>query len=459
MNTTVIVYFAIACASITVSSLITWRFASVVIRSRLEAILRNENQHYAEALIETRKQTDYLESTVCELKDVLSDKEKKLEQCQQDLTLHQLASVTARKEVEAMTEKLTVLEQSEQRLGQQFENLANRIFENKVSRFSKQNKTEMEGLLGPFRQQITDFRQQVTQAYDNEAQQRRSLRDEIHGLKQLNQQMSQETLNLTRALKGDKKLQGNWGELVLDRVLEESGLREGHEYVRQVSLRNSDGERQQPDVIVHLPDDKDVIIDSKVSLVDYNRSIEADKDSERSKALNAHVQSLRNHIRTLSDKNYQDLDAVRTLDYVLMFIPVEAAFYAAIEHQPALFQEALDKNIMLVSPTNLLVTLRTIQNIWRYEHQNRNAKMIADKATALYEKLRGFSEDMQKLGTQLDTVRKTYDGAMNKFSSGRGNAVRQAQQFIELGVKVKKQMAPELLDRAAMELDVDNLRN
>ena len=183
--------------------------------------------------------------------------------------------------------------------------------------------------------------------------------------------------------------------------------------------------------------------------------MEADSEEQRNRALSAHVQCLRNHIRGLGQKSYQDLDALRTLDYVLMFIPVEAAFYSAIEHQPALFQEALDNNIMLVSPTNLLVTLRTIENIWRYEHQNRNAQQIADKAAALYDKLRGFTDDMQKLGLQLDTARKTYDGAMNKFASGRGNVVRQAQQFVELGVKVKKQMSAELLDKAATEVSTD----
>ena len=199
---------------------------------------------------------------------------------------------------------------------------------------------------------------------------------------------------------------------------------------------------------------RDVIIDSKVSLVDYSRSVEAEDEAERQRAMTAHVQCLRQHIRGLSQKSYESLEGLRTLDYVLMFIPVEAAFYAAIEHQPKLFQEALDNNIMLVSPTNLLVTLRTIENIWRYEHQNRNAQLIADKASALYDKLRGFTDDMHKLGQQLDTARKTYDGAMNKFASGRGNAVRQAQQFVELGVKVKKQMAAELLDRANTEVDV-----
>ncbi|CAM3630863.1 DNA recombination protein RmuC [Parendozoicomonas haliclonae] len=453
MTTAALLFFVIALLTVLLSSWLSWRLGSKSTRHKLEAEQRAEQQARLHELVEMRQKASLYGESIQELKKTLQEKEQKLEQTQKDLRQHHLAYVAARKELEAATDKLALLEQSEKRLGQQFENLANRIFENKASRFSSQSKVELESLLGPFKQQIADFRQQVSQAYDNEAQQRRSLRDEITGLKELNQRMSEETLNLTKALKGDKKLQGNWGELVLDRVLEESGLREGHEYVRQISLRNSEGERQQPDVIVHLPDGKDVIIDSKVSLVDYNRAIEADNDVARDRALSAHVQCLRNHIRTLGAKSYQDLDAVRTLDYVLMFIPVEAAFYSAIEHQPGLFQEALDNNIMLVSPTNLLVTLRTIENIWRYEHQNRNAQQIAEKAAALYDKLRGFTEDMQKLGNQLDTARKTYDGAMNKFSTGRGNAVSQAQKFVELGVKVKKPLSPELVDRATTELD------
>ncbi len=453
MTTTNLLFFALSLIVLFISMALSWRFSAISTRNRLLADNRDQSQMVSRQLIEAQQQSSFLTDTNQDLKQTLQKREQELATSQYELKQRAMALVATRKDLEAAAEKLSLLEQSEQRLGQQFENLANKIFDNKTTRFSQQNKQEMEGLLGPFRQQITDFRQQVAQVYDNEAQQRRSLKDEINGLKELNQRMSDETLNLTRALKGDKKLQGNWGELVLDRVLAESGLRDGHEYVRQISLRNEAGDRQQPDVIVHLPDGKDVIIDSKVSLLDYSRSIEAETDEERTRSLTAHVQCLRNHIRGLGAKCYQDLEAVRTLDYVLMFIPVESAFYSAIEHHPGLFQEALDNNIMLVSPTNLLVTLRTIENIWRYEHQNQNAQMIAEKAAALYDKLRGFTEDMQKLGLQLETVRKTYDGAMNKFSSGRGNAVRQAQQFVELGVKVKKQMAAELLDRAATEVD------
>ncbi|WP_230460567.1 DNA recombination protein RmuC [Sansalvadorimonas verongulae] len=453
MTTASLIYLSLTLVLLIVATALAWRFSALHARNRLIHEWREQGQEKSHQLLEAQQKATYLTEQKQNLTQQVESLSDKLAITERELEERGLALVAARKDLENTTEKLQLLEQAEQRLGQQFENLANKIFENKTSRFTEQNKAAMEGVLGPFKQQISDFKQQVSQAYDSEAQQRRSLKDEISGLRELNQRMSEEALNLTRALKGDKKLQGNWGELVLDRVLEESGLREGHEYIRQVSLKNEEGGRQQPDVIVHLPDGKDVIVDSKVSLIDYSRSVEADAEEERGRALAAHVQCLRNHIRGLGKKNYQDIEGVRTLDYVLMFIPVEAAFYSAIEHSPNLFQDALDSNIMLVSPTNLLVALRTIENIWRYEHQNKNAQLIADKAAALYDKLRGFTEDMQKLGSQLDTARKTYDGAMNKFSSGRGNAVRQAQQFVELGVKVKKQMPSELLDRAATELE------
>lgn len=359
--------------------------------------------------------------------------------------------LAARKDQQSATEKMELLQKAERRLGQEFENLAHRIFDHSAGKLSEQTQTSLTGVLGPLRQQLADFRQQVSSTYDNEAQQRRSLKDEISSLRQMNLRMSEEALNLTRALKGNKKLQGNWGELVLERVLETSGLREGHEYVRQPSFQDDDGQRQQPDVIVHLPDGRDVILDSKVSLVDHSLYMAATTDEEKSRALARHVQCLRQHIRSLGNKSYQNMKQLRTLDYILMFIPVEAAFYTAIEHRPELFQEALDNNIMIVSPTNLLVTLRTIENIWRYEQQNRNAQLIADKAAGLYDKLRGFTEDMQKLGSQLTTAHKSWTGAMTKLSTGRGNAVRQAQQFLELGVKVKKTLPADLVDRAATD--------
>ena len=267
-------------------------------------------------------------------------------------------------------EKLATLQQAEKRLQEQFENLANRIFQQKAESFGNESKTRLDALLNPLKDQIEGFKKQVTDQYVKEGQERASLKTEILGLKALNQQITEDAAALTRALKGDNKQQGNWGEVVLERILKESGLREGHEFETQVSARNEQGKLQQPDVVVHLPNDKDVIIDSKVSLAAYERYFNSDNDDERARYLKEHVNSLRTHIKALGAKDYHELEAIRSLDYVLMFIPVEPAFLLAVESDPELVTLALNNNIMLVSPTNLLVALRTINNIWQYEYQN-----------------------------------------------------------------------------------------
>lgn len=277
------------------------------------------------------------------------------------------------------------------------------------------------------------------------------IRDRINSLKQLNEQMAKEAVNLTQALKGDNKAQGNWGEVILARVLSESGLREGHEYQTQVSLENDEGKRYQPDVVVRLPENKDVVIDAKMSLVAYERFYHAELAAERELALSEHVASVRGHMRGLSRKDYHQLHGVRSLDYVLMFIPVEPAFQAAIEADPALIRDAMDLNIMLVSPTTLLVALRTINNLWRNERQNQNAKEIAERASRLYDKLRLFVTDMEAMGASLEKANQSYQGAMNKLVSGRGNVLRQAESFKQLGVEVKRDINPQLTERAMFE--------
>ncbi|MFB9886954.1 DNA recombination protein RmuC [Balneatrix alpica] len=354
-------------------------------------------------------------------------------------------------------EKLQLLQQAESQLSERFENLANRIFQEKAERFSQQNRDQLDSLLQPLKEQLGDFRQQVQNSYEKEAFERRSLKQEIQTLQSLNQRMSEEALNLTRALKGDKKLQGNWGEMVLARVLAESGLRQGHEYHTQVALKNAEGKDYQPDVVVHLPDQKDIVIDSKVSLVDYERYHSSDDESERQSALRRHVQALRNHIRALGGKDYQQLQGLRTLDYVLMFVPIEAAFMVAMEEDPSLFQFGLEHNILLVSPANLLVVLRTINHIWQYERQNQNAQLIAQQAAALYDKLRGFAEDMQRLGQQLEQSQQSYERAMNRFSRGRGNLVARAQRFVELGARPTKPLPAELLAESEWQLEQEEV--
>ena len=370
----------------------------------------------------------------------------------------QLESQAARCEQEqiASQDKLQLLEAAEKRLQEQFENLANRIFEQKQEKFSQSSKAGLDSILLPLREQIEGFKKQVTDQYVKEGQERASLKTEILGLKELNQQITHDAAALTKALKGDNKVQGNWGEVVLERVLKESGLREGHEFDTQVALKNEHGKSYQPDVVVHLPNDKDVVIDSKVSLAAYERYFnEHDDELARVVHLKEHVNSLRNHIKELGKKDYQDLKGIRTLDYVLMFIPIESAFLLAADQAPELMKLAFDNNIMLVSPTNLLVALRTINNIWQYEYQNQNAQKIADNAAKLYDKFHGFMVDMDKVGKALESSQKSYEGAMNKLSSGKGNIVRQIEQFRKLGVQSNKNLDKNLLENADLNNELE----
>ena len=358
------------------------------------------------------------------------------------------SDIRLQSERQASEEKLAMQALSEQRLQQQFENLANKVFDNKADNFRELNKSSVELLLAPLKSQLDGFKQQVQAVYSNEAKERHSLQSEVARLQQVYQLMSSETANLTKALKGDNKQQGNWGEVILARILSESGLREGHEYDVQVSLQNEQGKRFQPDVIVHLPQDKDVVVDSKVSLTAYERYFNADDELQRKQALQEHINSLRGHIRELGRKDYHLLEGIKTLDYVLLFVAVEPAFLVALEADPGLVKYALDNNIMLVSPTNLLVALRTIDNLWRYERQNQNAQLIAARAGKIYEKLRLFSEDMQDMGNALDKAQDSYESAMKRLTSGKGNLIKQAQQFVELGVEVKKPLPLELLEQS-----------
>lgn len=351
----------------------------------------------------------------------------------------------------AAEDKQRLLINSEQRLTSQFENLANRIFEHSGRRADEQNKQSLDKLLLPLREQLDGFRRQVQDSFGQEARERHTLSHEIRNLQQLNEQMAREAINLTKALKGDNKTQGNWGEVVLSRVLEASGLREGHEYQTQVSVQVDTNSRMQPDVIVRLPQNKDVVIDAKMTLVAYERYFNGQDDTEREMALNEHIASVRGHIRLLGRKDYQQLPGLRSLDYVLMFIPVEPAFLLAIDREPELISEALKHNIMLVSPTTLLVALRTISNLWRYEHQSQNAKRIADRAAKLYDKLRLFVDDMESIGQSLEKAQGSYRLAMNKLAQGRGNLVGQVESFRALGVEVKRPISPVLAEQAISE--------
>ncbi|MFW1678327.1 DNA recombination protein RmuC [Pontibacter sp. JAM-7] len=354
----------------------------------------------------------------------------------------------------AYGDKLKTLEQAREQLKQEFQNLANRIFEEKSQRFTESNKENMGQLLNPLREQLGDFKRRVEDVYDKEAKDRRALYEQIGNLKQLNQQMSQDAINLTNALKGESKTQGNWGEVVLERALEESGLRKGHEFELQVSV-TEDSRRYQPDAIVRLPENKDVIIDAKVSLKAYEQYCSSTDEAQRERLLREHIQSLRGHIKGLSEKAYQSLEEIRTLDFVLMFVPVEGAFLLALEREASLFREAFDRNIMLVSPATLMVTLRTIHNIWRYEYQNQNAREIARRGGELHDKFVGFVEAVEDIGKHLNRSQKAYDDAHKRLHSGRGNLISQVHMLRKLGADGKKKLSPGLVD-IAMDTDSED---
>ncbi|MEH6453786.1 MAG: DNA recombination protein RmuC [Psychromonas sp.] len=354
--------------------------------------------------------------------------------------------------LQAGQQRLHDQQQNEQKLSHQFEVLSQRIFHDKSEQFKQLNHDSIQHLLAPLKVQLDGFKQQVTECYVNESKDRFNLQSEISKLSQLNLLMQQETANLTNALKGDNKQQGNWGEVILQRILESSGLREGHEYETQVSYKNEDGKRFMPDVIVHLPQKRDIIIDSKVSLVAYERFFNADDTETQKAALQDHIISVRQHIRGLGKKDYQKLVGSNTLDYVLLFVAVEPAFIVAVEQDPELVKLALDNNVLLASPTNLMIALRTIENLWRFQQQEQNGRLIANQAGKLYDKLRLFSQNMLDVGNHLNKAQGTYEHALKQLSQGRGNIIQQAETLKGMGVPIKQSLPESLLDQANMAL-------
>ena len=357
----------------------------------------------------------------------------------------------------ASQREIQLLDDARKQLSKEFENLANRIFDEKSDRFNQSSQNTLNLALNPLKQQLTDFKQKVEDVYDKDSRDRSHLLAELDQLKKLNLQMSDDALNLTQALKGDNKAQGNWGEVVLERVLEESGLRKGHEYDTQVNLSDREGRRRNPDVIIRLPENKDIIIDAKVSLVDYERLCSSGDEAEKQQALKQHAASIRNHIRGLSVKAYENLDSVRSLDFVFIFIPIESAFMAAFEYDQSMFQEAYEKNIIVVGPTTLLATLRTVQSVWRYERQNKNAEEIARQAGAMHDKFVSFVDDMEKIERSLEQATESHRLAMNKLSMGRGSLVGRTLKLEALGAKVKKKIPASVQSDLTIQPDDSNL--
>ena len=420
----------------------------LLVKSQL--VINNSNQLFNLQLSQIRQENQTLTNELNQLESELN--QYRQQNIAQFATISELKT-RLEETRNAAHERQTILEQSEQRLTTQFENLANRIFEHSGKKIEQQNKQSLNFLLSPLKDQLESFKKQVQDSFGEEAKERHTLTHEIRNLQQLNQQMTKEATNLTNALKGNNKIQGNWGEFILSQILDNSGLRLGYEYDTQVNLTNENNQRLQPDVIVHLPQGGDVVIDSKVTLVAYERYFNNDEEIVKTKALSDHLTSVRNHLKQLSQKDYHKLIGINSLDYILMFIPVEPAFLCAIDSDPSLINDALKNNIMIVSPTTLLVALRTIHNLWRYEHQNRNAELIADKASKLYDKVRGFVEDMENLGSTLDKAQQTYQNSLNKLSKGRGNIIGQIERFRELGVEVKKPINPDIALLSVDELN------
>jgi DNA recombination protein RmuC len=341
------------------------------------------------------------------------------------------------------------VEQLQEKFTKEFENLANKILEEKTTKFTEQNKENLKNILSPLQDKIQLFEKKVEDTHKESIDYHAALRQQILGLREMNEQMSKETLNLTKALKGDSKMQGNWGELVLERVLEKSGLEKDREYFVQQSFVTEDGNRVFPDVIINLPDGKKMIVDSKVTLTAYERFINEEDDNLKTQFLKEHVISINRHVEQLGNKNYHDLYQMESPDFVLLFIPIESAFALALNEDTSLYNKAFEKNIVIVTPSTLLATLRTIDSMWTNQKQQENALEIARQAGALYDKFEGFVTDLVKIGKKMDEAKVEYQGAMNKLVDGKGNLITSVEKLKKMGAKAKKSLPENIINRAS----------
>jgi len=343
-------------------------------------------------------------------------------------------------EINSSSEKIEALQDAKEELSVEFKLLANKIFEEKSKMQTHANREHLELLLQPFREQIVNFSKQSREQFHLESKDRHLLRDELFRLKEMNLQLSNDANNLASALKGENKTQGGWGEIVLEKILEDSGLREGLEYETQLSLNSKEGKNYRPDVVVHMPQNRDIVIDSKVSLVAYERFMSSENESDKKEALKAHMLSISTHIKELSAKRYEKLEGINTLDYVLLFMPIEGSFLIALGEDGEFFKLAYEKNILVVSPSTLMVTLKTIEHIWRTQRQEENAQKIVDEAEAMYDKFVAFVDEMKSVGFHIQKTTDAYDTAMKRLNTGRGNLIKRAQNMKSLGIKPKKKL-------------------
>jgi len=354
-------------------------------------------------------------------------------------------------ERKASIEKLQLLDEAKTTLGNEFKVLANQIFEEKGKVLNEQSRNSLDAVLKPMQEQFQAFRSRVDEIHTDETKERATLQAHLLQLEKLNKQMSEDALSLTQALKGDSKAQGNWGEMILERILESSGLREGHEFVREDSTTIDVNKRQRPDVIVRMPGDKHIIVDSKVSLTDYERTMAAEDSHERKKHIKAHVQSMKNHIRGLADKHYAHLPGINSPDYVLMFMPIEGAYMMAIEADQSIFETAFEKGVAVVTPSTLYATLKLIEQLWRAEKQSDNVLKLIDRASKLHDKMVSFVESFEDVGMRLEQAKKSYDISLNRMKDGPGNVIRQIDDMGKLAGKTKKSLPKHLVDSADIQ--------
>jgi DNA recombination protein RmuC len=424
------------------------------------------------AEIKSNEETDALNKQIVQLNDQLSRAEEKasiLEATvteqrsrmqEKESTLLGLTGMLAKREEEinGIREKLdsqkAEIDDLQKKFREEFKNLANDILDEKTKKFTEQNKTNLNEILKPLGEKIREFQTKVEETYDKESKQRFSLEKEIVKLADLNQQISKDATNLTNALKGQSKTRGNWGEIILESILEKSGLVKDREYFVQPSYTNEQGKRLQPDIVLVYPGERNVIIDSKVSLNAYERYSSSELKEEQESAIKEHLASIRNHITDLSSKNYQEIYQLKSLDFVMMFLPIEQAYFLAMQNDPNLWSFAYDRRILLISPTNLIAALKMIANLWRVEYQNKYAKEIAEQGGALYDKFADFVKDLTDVGDKIDATRKVYDASMNKLTTGKGNLIRRAEKIKALGAKVGKEIPKSILERAEEDEEI-----
>jgi len=430
--------YVISFFTLVIGFLFAWFISSKKQNFLREACQQLENKLVAEkSEIETQKSVigETLRIKAIELEQI----QDKLAQILTESNARGIQNATLKATNENLLEKLenqkTEIENLQKRLTIEFENIANKILKNRSEEFSLSNLKNINEILNPLKEKIQLFEKKVDETYDKELRDKISLREEVRKLTELNTRISEEANNLTKALKGDVKKQGNWGEIILERVLERSGLTKGQEYDREVVVEGADFNVQRPDIIIYLPDNKHLIIDSKVSLVAYERFISSESEEQRIVFLKEHINSIRNHIKLLSEKNYQNAQNLNTPDFVLMFLPIEASFSIAVQGDGEIFSYAWERKIVIVSPTTLLATLRTISSIWKQENQTKNAQEIARLSGSLYDKFIGFTEDMVKIKTNIERTSNAYDDAIKKMKDGSGNIIRTAEKIKELGAK------------------------